>query len=119
MKTCTDCGTPKELDQFAKHPKGAGGLDPSCKDCNNAYARAWRAKRRAVVEKLLRGIFDPYQCLDCGNTDHRTFQFHHEGKKEFKISDGMSGKYPIAKMLEEIKKCVLLCANCHMIRHSD
>ena len=46
-------------------------------------------------------------------------EFHHTNpeKKEFGISY-MVSRFSIEKMLEEIKKCILVCANCHREIHA-
>lgn len=57
-------------------------------------------------------------CMECGNKyppyvmdfDHREPQ-----EKEFTIS-GKKIQLPISKLLEEIEKCDVVCANCHRIR---
>lgn len=54
-------------------------------------------------------------CLDCGEKDHRVIEFDHLRDKKFNISE-MVRCYSTEKMLEEIGKCDVVCANCHRIR---
>ena len=57
-------------------------------------------------------------CVKCGQNHPATFDFHHEdpSKKEANIHKLLSnGQY--AKLREELKKCIVLCANCHRIHH--
>tara|TARA_R110000824_G_scaffold242992_2_gene431633 strand:- start:94 stop:324 length:231 start_codon:yes stop_codon:yes gene_type:complete len=64
--------------------------------------------------KLLGG-----KCCGCGyNKCASALEFHHTdpSKKEFIIG---SCKYGRSKMLEEAKKCILLCANCHREFHAN
>lgn len=42
--------------------------------------------------------------------------FDHLGDKKFGISEALSKNLNIKVILEEIKKCDLLCANCHRAR---
>ncbi len=42
----------------------------------------------------------------------RNLVFHHEFGKEFELSQ-RAFQFSWEKLLPEIKKCVLLCANCH------
>lgn len=45
----------------------------------------------------------------------KKFHFHHKNPdtKEFNISDGVSRGYCIEKIKKELKKCVLVCDQCH------
>ena len=71
------------------------------------------AKRRRLVRQLaieLKGG----RCENCGYSKCvGALELHHVlGKKDFGISDkGYTRSWE--KVREEIKKCVLLCANCH------
>ena len=45
--------------------------------------------------------------------------FHHPpGTKTYGVNE-LVAKRKFAKVYEEIKKCVVLCANCHRIHHYD
>lgn len=58
-------------------------------------------------------------CHDCKVTyPFRVYDFHHLNPKtkSFGISEGIVGK-SLEAVLEESKKCVMLCANCHRLRH--
>ncbi len=82
-----------------------------CGSCNTKIRR-FRTKAAAIT--LLGG-----RCIDCGWAGNQAvFQFHHldSGKKDFSIGNVANKSWEIIK--KEIKKCVLLCANCHAIRHS-
>jgi len=57
-------------------------------------------------------------CADCGEIyPPEVYDFHHldPDTKEAHPGDLMKGKWITFE--EEIMKCVLLCANCHRIRH--
>lgn len=56
-------------------------------------------------------------CVICGNTDARCLQFHHKnkGEKDFALSNT---NISIKNLILEIQKCVVICANHHMIFHS-
>ena len=47
--------------------------------------------------------------------------FHHINPKEKEINIGLIiqriKKYPDEKLIQEAKKCVCMCANCHMLYH--
>ena len=56
-------------------------------------------------------------CQICGETNFIKLCFHHinENEKDFKISDALSLSF--SKLLNESKKCQLLCQNCHRELH--
>ncbi|HJW74765.1 MAG TPA: hypothetical protein VJ787_03730 [Thermoleophilia bacterium] len=70
-------------------------------------------RRRWVDEmKIERG------CADCGYRDHpATLDFHHTDAsgKRAKVSRLAHGTFEEA--MAEIDKCIVLCANCHKLRH--
>lgn len=84
-----------------------------------AYSRkSSRNIRREIVDFLGGG------CADCGITDIRVLQFHHanfDGKsKRSEMNGARSKKYCeaiLAQHKDGTSPLVLLCANCHMIRH--
>lgn len=47
MKTCTKCGTERQLTEFNKAPQGKNGLISTCKACERAYKQATRPSARA------------------------------------------------------------------------
>ncbi|MFA5023066.1 MAG: hypothetical protein WC385_02860 [Candidatus Paceibacterota bacterium] len=82
-----------------------------CGSCNTKIRR-FRAKFAAI--KFLGG-----ECKHCGwKGDQAALQFHHDSPKEkdFGIGNVANKKWDFIK--KELKKCTLLCANCHSIEHS-
>lgn len=59
------------------------------------------------------------KCFECGFSDQRCLDFHHkiQTTKEFGISDGVKQGFSQKRIIEEIEKCEVLCANCHLIHH--
>jgi predicted HNH restriction endonuclease len=59
-------------------------------------------------------------CSGCGRAGHQAiFEFHHRkpSEKEFGItSDGIPRRW--GRILAELAKCVMLCANCHREVHA-
>jgi hypothetical protein len=58
-------------------------------------------------------------CGQCFETDPRCLVFHHNDNthKSFEISSYR--KYSLDEVINEIEKCVVLCANCHLKTHSE
>jgi hypothetical protein len=60
------------------------------------------------------------KCTKCGFNHIAAMDFHHEDPttKEGNVHDYISnGQF--AKAYKEIKKCIVLCANCHRIHHAE
>ncbi len=58
-----------------------------------------------------------HPCVDCGEDDPIVLEFDHVmGIKSFSICVGKRHQYPVARLLEEIAKCEVRCANCHKRR---
>lgn len=78
--------------------------------------RAHSVKRLEVRRKHLRQLREEGggKCVDCGYAEKiDILQFHHEGKKIDNVTNIQNYK----KREAEAKKCILLCPNCHAIRH--
>lgn len=86
--------------------------------CKKCYHSSKKPRRESIRNWVLE-YKKKSKCVDCNSKDFRTFEFHHEGNKEFNISDGVNRGFAISKLEEEISKCVVLCANCHRIRHYE
>jgi len=55
VKTCTQCGEEKPLDDFYAEKKGRDGRRPECKTCNLANRAAkYRENPRPAIERALR-----------------------------------------------------------------
>ena len=60
------------------------------------------------------------KCQHCGAVVHRSsFQFHHVDPKKKDVNWSKLRIRSWDKITEELDKCILLCANCHMYEHSD
>lgn len=82
-----------------------------CNSCNTKIRR-YRTKMAAI--KLLGG-----KCSDCGWSGNQAgFEFHHpDDDKKFEIGSAANKSWD--SIVEEIRKCELLCATCHRIKHSE
>lgn len=82
-----------------------------CGSCNTKIRR-YRAKAAAI--KYLGG-----KCTSCGwQGNQATLQFHHTNPKEKDFVLGNIANKNWDAIKAELKKCILLCANCHAIKHS-
>lgn len=112
FKICRYCNEKKSIEKFAK----AGtikGVDYTRNKCNTCYVKMKSDRRRRIAAWIQQQKRE-CSCKCCGNDDFRVLEFHHkDNNKEFDISNfGGSG---ITKIKKEMKKCDILCANCHRI----
>lgn len=81
-----------------------------CKRCNTESV----IRRRREIKRLL-VQFAGGKCVKCGyNKCVGALEFHHKdpSQKDFGIAELMH-KNALEKLKEEVKKCDLICANCH------
>lgn len=57
------------------------------------------------------------KCADCGRTD--TLEFDHVDRTIKSFDIGPCYSLPLAELLEELKKCQLLCRKCHKIKTQE
>ena len=73
--------------------------------------RYWQRRELIDALKLARG------CAECGFNQHpAALDFDHRPgtMKEFSIAGGLS--YSWARIVAEMAKCDIVCANCHRVR---
>lgn len=81
-----------------------------CNACNTKIRR-YRNKLKAI--ELLGG-----KCVKCGFDNPAALEFHHKNPDEKSFGIGNVANKAWFSIVEEIKKCELLCSNCHMIEHT-
>lgn len=71
-----------------------------------------RSKRRYAERSLwIAFIKSNTGCQICDERNPWLLHFHHMDNKEFQLSSNVSCSYD--RLISEIEKCLLLCANCH------
>jgi hypothetical protein len=80
-----------------------------------------RAHRRKNYEEKIQWLEDikaESGCESCGETRVACLDFHHlnpdNKRRDIGAYTGCSKK----RILKELEKCIILCANCHRIAHS-
>jgi len=129
---CKNCGE-LPVEKFYKHHKK--GYQNLCIDCKSQYNKKHyikdkekylnrATKRNKITKDILKQNITNFllnkKCENCSETDIVTFDFHHrdpKGKK-FEIAKGLVQGYLWETILEEINKCIILCANCHRKLHA-
>lgn len=83
---------------------------------------AMRAQAQARYRSKIKQVIEDAKavgCADCPEVDPVVLQFHHRdpSAKEFRIGQA-TGTMAIPRLLRELAKCDVLCANCHLRRHA-
>jgi len=118
IKICKTCKKELTIDNFYKSGKNNDGsiyYKPSCKSC---YNKNYTYKKRDNIIKLAKELFGYYKCSICGyDKCIRALHFHHIDKstKDYQISNMYS--FSDEKIIQEMKKCIIVCANCHAELH--
>lgn len=73
--------------------------------------KALRAKYRAYKRTL--------KCARCPENHPACLDFHHECDKDLDITSAMKHGWSWKRLLTEINKCIILCANCHRKLHHE
>ena len=99
-----------------------------CKSCHSLYrqqhylknkekylikARKWNKKQGEALSKYLFNKLSHSICIDCGEKDIIVLDFDHIENKKLGISEMYKNRYSLEAVEQEIKKCVVRCANCH------
>jgi hypothetical protein len=126
MKKCKRCNVPKSKKMFNKNAQAKDGLFDWCRECQKEHFsdyyeknkdrllsedKVTRRKRQSEIEQIKNK-----PCADCGMTyPSYVMDFDHvRGQKSFVVSQ--FGNMAWKTVLKEIRKCDVVCSNCHRIR---
>lgn len=128
MKQCTKCLAEKSLELFSFKSRQTGKRLAWCKSCmkvydanhyqkNKKHRHEIKYANREKIRRFLTQYLREHPCAVCNEDDIVVLEFDHidPKTKKFDIGKSVSG-YSIQSILEEIKKCQVLCANCHRRR---
>ena len=130
QRTCNQCALsfPASKDYFRPRSNNRG-LEAACKSCQRENSRAYEQVkissgiRRVVGRRVrLRGFLDQIKleggCVVCGYNAHpAALDFDHlPGKTKVATIAKLFSGLKEQLLLEEIKKCEVVCANCHRVR---
>lgn len=107
-KACLICG------KIFKPKTSTANQRTCCYECMPEGKQLTRTDFLAKIKEHQGG-----KCIRCGyNTCIKALEFHHldPSKKDFTISND---HFRLRDTVEEVKKCVLLCANCHRELHAN
>lgn len=122
-KPCAKCNKNKTLDNYwsAGVKNGKKHLRQTCITCYRKVKKDYKKRKRDWYNKVKKNL----SCSECGYSKltHEKFsphalEFHHHNKdKSFAIADGIYLGFSKRKIVEEIKKCTVLCSRCHVEEH--
>ena len=101
-----------------KHPDKVRESGRRYRDTHKENVRKWEAARYCKKRDIIWDI-KRRPCADCGIQFHpMIMEFDHvNGDKKFTISN-MIRSTSLDKLLEEVTKCDVVCANCHRLREA-
>lgn len=131
-KKCTRCNIDKDFSQYHKSSKRKDGLHSNCKSCRkeidrNSYLSSESRRnsirsRRNENKKYNSQLVNRYKkfcgCYFCDEVEPVALDFHHLNPKEKDLNVSLAVSYSTKSLKLEIRKCVVLCANCHRKVHA-
>jgi hypothetical protein len=142
MKSCSKCGTTKDINLFVRSTSSSTGWGAHCLECdrervrarrnnpeerarNRVYALAYRQgnldKSRAldlIAKRDRQKWLNTFKCAPCADCGKKyppcCMDFDHIGKKTKGIGQLLSSS--TSRILTELGKCELVCACCHRVR---
>jgi hypothetical protein len=135
-KICCHCRQRQPLSEFNKKAKAKDGKQPNCRECNRARSRQYyrdnhakhirviqarRRKRRIWLAAVVEAIKVANGCALCDEGDPVCLEFHHfdASEKAFDIGTHKRVDWKLSTLLTEMKKCAVLCCNCHKKVHAS
>lgn len=84
---------------------------------NKETYRSKQSEQRNSIKEYIDSLKD--KCVNCTESDISCLDFHHiiGEEKDNSLSNAIKNKWGKKRIEEEIKKCVVLCSNCHRKLH--
>jgi len=137
IKLCKKCGLekPSTNDYFSLCWNRKDGFYPYCKDCVNkrnrerhkngniTYKTKIKKQRLALIsrnQEYIFGYLSQKSCIDCGENRLGVLEFDHvRGEKKYSLCEMAHNSISLKKIIEEISKCEVRCANCHRLKTNN
>ena len=114
-QSCKSCGESKPLNETNWRRTPVGSFYKKCKSCYWSEEKVRRAENTRKVQEMKVEA----GCRVCGyNKSPYALQFNHinpEDKTRIKSNPRTAyhARWKMSRILEELSKCEVLCANCH------
>lgn len=129
-RTCRLCNETKIETAFTKDYRSQykRKYTNKCTSCAVKENAVYRSKNRSEYnqkskdrrhERKLRALeYKGGICVDCKQTVHHSaFDFHHIDPQTKHKDPGLMMSHSDEDLFKELDKCILLCSNCHRVRH--
>lgn len=125
-KRCSGCRRVLSLDEFNRNRRKSDGRQSYCRSCFAAWHQLNKASHNAQIharnkrvakelQTLLLDYLREHPCVDCGEDDVLVLEFDHLRDKTHNVAYLIRcGSWE--RVVEEIEKCEVVCANCHRRR---
>lgn len=131
MITCTKCNVPKEDECFNWRNKKKGRRHRVCRPCkkeqDNSYYASNKNRRKTMRKtandlirrnkRFVRLVRHLSKCSRCPEKRWYVLDFHHVRDKKIEICDMIRRCTSIENLKKELRKCIVLCSNCHREEH--
>lgn len=124
------CGAGQHEASVESFWKRQGRLQPNCKVCqSDINKRRYRLNKKQHIRNVIKNtqnrmqLFQKWKqtlcCVVCGEKHTPCLDFHHidPNVKDFTVGEAF-GKYGSKRVVEEARKCAVVCKNCHTKIHS-
>lgn len=125
-KQCCTCGIEQPLSCYNRRRAAHDGLQSRCRSCSQQWYRANSEAHRVNVRRnsaamiarnkaLLAAYLLEHPCVDCGERDVRCLELDHrvDSGKLTEVGRLLGNAVSWSRILAEIDKCDVRCANCH------
>lgn len=130
-KKCPKCGHTKLLTEFNKNKSKSDGRQIYCRECDKARSkdsydngnrkqqiRARDRRNKEANHELVKRYKRFCGCTKCDEREVAVMDLHHLDPSIKEANPSEMYKHSRAKLKAEIRKCVVLCANCHRKVHA-
>ena len=130
-KKCCRCGLLKPILAFAWKNRRRGTRAKDCRECHavhrKAYYEANKEKEKSYtvariksLSRLVRDYKAERHCIKCGEDHPACLDFHHRDQTKKEVGMSVIARlkgWSKERIMREIAKCDILCANCHRKVH--
>ena len=131
-KICTVCNREKNVDLFHKTKRNKTGYVAQCKECRSfkmhtlykesESRRTSIGERNKVSREYNRRLLSKYKaycgCQICREKEPVVLDLHHIDPSIKEGDPSSFAAYSTEKLKREIRKCIVLCSNCHRKVHA-
>ena len=130
MKTCTKCKIERNDEEFTFRSKTKNIQHTICVYCMREMSRlnyldkvgSYKVIGLTLYSQIvnyIKKVKSESKCEKCGENHPACLDFHHIRDKKFQISQARYKATSLQETVEEINKCIILCANCHRKHHYE